>query len=89
MEYVKVMSIEPDGFEDVYNMEVDDFHNFAVNGGYIVHNCGYGIISHHLKHTPQKGVDERTEIQRHKDSLIRGNRRKKYRGHVSFGVIRR
>lgn len=25
--------------EDVYNMEVDEHHNFAVNGGSIVHNC--------------------------------------------------
>lgn len=23
----------------VYNMEVDEHHNFAVNGGIIVHNC--------------------------------------------------
>lgn len=34
-----IKSIEDDGYEDVYNMEVDDVHNFAVNGGYIVHNC--------------------------------------------------
>lgn len=25
--------------EDVYNMEVEKYHNFAVNGGLIVHNC--------------------------------------------------
>ena len=25
--------------EDVYNMEVENYHNFAVNGGLIVHNC--------------------------------------------------
>lgn len=25
--------------EDVYNLEVKDHHNFAVNGGFIVHNC--------------------------------------------------
>lgn len=23
----------------MYNMEVERFHNFAVNGGLIVHNC--------------------------------------------------
>jgi hypothetical protein len=53
--------------------------------------CGYALISHHLKHSPQPGVDERTVIQRHKDKLMHGNRRK-YRGHVSpgeVGVIRR
>ena len=25
--------------EDVYNMEVENYHNFAVNGGLVVHNC--------------------------------------------------
>lgn len=27
------------GTENVYNMEVDDNHNFAISGGLIVHNC--------------------------------------------------
>lgn len=36
---VEIESVEQDGIEDVYNMEVEDNHNFAVNGGYIVHNC--------------------------------------------------
>ena len=36
---VGISKIELDGREDVYNMEVDDNHNFAVNGGLIVHNC--------------------------------------------------
>ena len=27
------------GYEDVYNMEVEGYHNFAVNEGIIVHNC--------------------------------------------------
>lgn len=36
---VEVKSIEFIGLEDVYNMEVADNHNFAVNGGIVVHNC--------------------------------------------------
>lgn len=36
---VKVKAIKFAGYEDVYNMEVDDHHNFSVNGGFIVHNC--------------------------------------------------
>ena len=36
---VGIKSIELDGNEDVYNLEVADNHNFAVNGGLIVHNC--------------------------------------------------
>lgn len=43
----RVKSIRYIGEQPVYNMEVEDHHNFSVNGGLIVHNCGYGIISHH------------------------------------------
>jgi hypothetical protein len=39
MNYVKIKKIEKIANEDVYNMEVKEHHNFAVNGGYIVHNC--------------------------------------------------
>lgn len=36
---VGISKIEIEPNEDVYNMEVMDTHNFAVNGGIIVHNC--------------------------------------------------
>lgn len=36
---VGIKSIRKIGRADVYNMEVDDNHNFAVEGGLIVHNC--------------------------------------------------
>ena len=36
---VGVAKIEIEPNEDVYNMEVIGTHNFAVNGGVIVHNC--------------------------------------------------
>jgi hypothetical protein len=35
----QVVSIEPAEDQDVYNLEVEDTHAFAVNGGLIVHNC--------------------------------------------------
>ena len=35
----KVLKITHLKNEDVYNMEVKKHHNFAVNGGLIVHNC--------------------------------------------------
>ena len=35
----KVKSVEFIGLDDVYNMEVDDHHNYSVNGGLILHNC--------------------------------------------------
>lgn len=34
-----IKKIEFDGYENVFNMEVEDNHNFAVEGGLIVHNC--------------------------------------------------
>ena len=36
---MKIAKIEQLPNEDVYNMEVETHHNFAVNGGFIVHNC--------------------------------------------------
>ena len=36
---MRVKEIRPAGVADVYNMEVDDTHDFAVQGGVIVHNC--------------------------------------------------
>lgn len=39
IEFVGLKSVKKCGAEPVYNMEVDDFHNFSVNGGIIVHNC--------------------------------------------------
>ena len=36
---VGVAKVERIANADVYNMEVDGTHNFAVNGGIIVHNC--------------------------------------------------
>jgi hypothetical protein len=37
--YVRVKAVKRRSAEPVYNMEVERFHNFAVNGGLIVHNC--------------------------------------------------
>ena len=39
MKSTGVKAVVPDGTADVYNMEVDDNHNYAVNGGLILHNC--------------------------------------------------
>lgn len=36
---MRVRMIEPAGTADVYNMEVEDTHDFAVESGVIVHNC--------------------------------------------------
>lgn len=36
---MKVKSIRYAGKADVFNMEVDDTHDFVVQGGIISHNC--------------------------------------------------
>lgn len=35
----KIVSVEFAGHEDVYDLTVDEYHNFAVAGGVFVHNC--------------------------------------------------
>lgn len=36
---VKIKSIKYIGKQDVYNMEVENHHNYSVDGGLIIHNC--------------------------------------------------
>ena len=42
---IKIKAIRHIGKSDVYNMEVEKHHNFSVNGGLIVHNCRYAVMS--------------------------------------------
>lgn len=37
--YVKVKSVTPAGVEPVYNMTVDEHHNYLIRGGVILKNC--------------------------------------------------
>ena len=38
----KIFKIESDGIEDVYDLTVEEYHNFALTSGVFVHNCvGY------------------------------------------------
>lgn len=36
---MKVKSIKSAGYADVYNMEVEETHDFVIQGGVISHNC--------------------------------------------------
>ena len=36
---MKIASITFAGKADVFNMEVEDTHNYVVNGGFVAHNC--------------------------------------------------
>jgi hypothetical protein len=55
---IKVKAIRHLGKHDTYNMEVKDHQNFAVNGGLIVHNSGYGLVSYHISES--KGLTQTT-----------------------------
>lgn len=49
----KVVSITSCGKEDVYDLSVDRYHNFALSSGVFVHNCwvGYGKNNLYCLHT--------------------------------------
>lgn len=36
---MKVLSVRKIGIADVYNMEVDETHDFIIQGGVVAHNC--------------------------------------------------
>lgn len=48
-----IQSITPAGKADVFNMEVEDTHDYVVNGGFVAHNCydatRYFFMEHPLK----------------------------------------
>lgn len=46
----EIVSIEPDGHEDVYDFTVDKYHNFALSAGVFVHNSGGGEAFKHDLH---------------------------------------
>ncbi len=37
--FATVDSVSFEGYESVYNLEVEDAHHFSVEGGIVVHNC--------------------------------------------------
>lgn len=74
MKLSKIKSITPIGKQDVYNMEVQDHHNFSVNGGLIVHNCydslGYGLIAYHMDKSKAPPADK-SPLEKHKEKLAK------------------
>jgi len=65
----KVISVKRIGEEPVYNLEVDGTHCFAINGGFIVHNCEslrYGVMS---RPSPLKKKQENARYFRAIDPL--------------------
>jgi hypothetical protein len=58
---MKIKSIRYAGKMDVYNMEVDETHDFVVQGGIISHNCAdewrYAAMSRPIK--PIRAIPKR------------------------------
>jgi hypothetical protein len=53
----KIVSIEDAGVEDVYDITVDKYHNFALESGVFVHNCGYFYMPYEYLTTPNLSAD--------------------------------
>lgn len=59
-----IEKIEPAGTADVYNMEVEGIHDFAVENGVIAHNC-YDETRYFLMMrpvAPRKRVDKPRKV---------------------------
>lgn len=58
---IKVKSVTYAGKADVFNMEVEDTHNFVIQGGVIAHNCAdswrYFLMSRPIKPREAKAPD--------------------------------
>lgn len=67
--------------QPVYNLEVEETHNFIGENGIIFHNCydslGYGLISFHQRTSKPLWEDTRTREKRHKDRLARNVSRRR------------
>ena len=80
---LKVKSVKKTGnVEPVYNLEVEDTHNFILSNGVVAHNCydslGYLLISRHSEKSKREQIEELTPIQRHKQKVIRDSRKRRF-----------
>lgn len=80
---MKIKSIKAAGRADVFNMEVDDTHDFIIQGGVISHNCAdevrYMCMSRPIK--PIIPVEEKPFVIDPLDTIEhqRAKMRRKYR----------
>ena len=91
----KVVSVEPIGErEEVYCLTVPEYHNFALEAGVFVHNCGMAAIKTHFKSGILDGKlkELRHQIERtipvgfneHKDAVDESN---EWKGWKTFGDL--
>lgn len=76
----KVKSVKQVDVADVYNMEVDQYHNFVIEGGMVVHNCAdqlrYSLISYHANFS-RDPIPEKPLLARMKEKVMRKNHRRR------------
>lgn len=72
---MKVKNITYAGKADVFNMEVEDTHNFVIQGGVIAHNC-YDEIKYLCASRPVKPIIPVEQKMILSDPLDQFNRRK-------------
>ena len=66
----KVKSVKSVGIAQVFNMTVDVFHNFMIQGNAIVKNCDacrYFCISRVLKSAEEETAIERDELEQEEE----------------------
>lgn len=78
----KIKSVRKlDERQPVFNMEVEETHNFITKNGIILHNCydslRYGLINYHQTVSRPVYTDTRTAHKRYKDKLCQQNKRRR------------
>ena len=79
---VKIKAVRKlDERQPVFNMEVEETHNFITKNGIILHNCydslRYGLINYHQTVSRPVYTDSRTAHKRYKDRLCQQNKRRR------------
>lgn len=69
---MKIVSITPAGKADVFNMEVEDTHNYVVNGGFVAHNC-YDATRYFLMDHPMTATKKPPKVYKPFDPLDMGD----------------
>ena len=65
---MKIISIKPAGVEPVYNMTVDEHHNYLIAGGLILKNCDALRYYAQLRTLPAQQIDEDEEEEWNNDT---------------------
>lgn len=85
---MRVKSIKPAGIEPVYNMTVDEFHNYLIHGGIILKNCDaarYFCVTRTLGAEPPKQIveeDIETAVTDYDEAMTGGDMDD---GYMSYG----